>query len=69
MKLYKLKKGQRFRCEFINPNTEEIELTVIGKFLGMDGTYGKVLLDGIEYNKEKPFTLYHNSLEVEVLSE
>ena len=48
MKIYELKKGDRFKAEFHNPKTDEVELTITGIFIGMDGLYAKCLLDGFD---------------------
>ncbi len=50
MKLYELNRGDRFKS--VRPSHDENDelpvLKVRGTFLGRDGMYGKVLLDGFE---------------------
>ena len=48
MKLYELKRGDKFKSVMYSPDDDSIVLKFNGTFLGMDGMYGKVLLDGFE---------------------
>lgn len=48
MKLYELKRGDRLKTVIHSPDDDSIVLKVNGTFLGMDGMYGKVLLNGFE---------------------
>jgi hypothetical protein len=69
MKLYQLKKGERFRAIFHDPNTDQQVLEVTGTFWGADGMYCKVCYDGIEYPEEQPWSYLSIGVEVEKLVE
>lgn len=60
MKLYELNKGDRFKADFYDAETDTLQLTVSATFHGMDGMYGKITLDGI-----KEMQYYDGMLEVE----
>lgn len=66
MKMYELQKGDRFKIEFYNPVTDDLEITVIGTFWGCDGMYGKVIPDGVNV-PEGEYGYLSCSLEVEKL--
>lgn len=65
MKFYELKKGERFKAEFYNQETMELEHTITGTFIKMDGVYGQCVLDGVEYDEDVPFGLYSATMEIE----
>lgn len=45
MKIYELKKGDNFKAEHLNSDGD-LEITITGKFLRMDGMYAHVMLHG-----------------------
>ena len=47
MRLHELKKNDEFTAVVYNRQTDE-EINISGKFLGMDGMYGKVMLYGTD---------------------
>lgn len=48
MKLCELEKGNKFKVVLFKDCIEFKTEIIKGEFLGMDGMYGKVLLDGFE---------------------
>ena len=48
MKLYELKRGDMFKTVINSPDDDSIVIKIKANFLGMDGMYGKVLLDGFK---------------------
>ena len=69
MKLWQIKKGERFRAVFHDENTDNELLSVTGISCGIDGMYAKVKYDGVEYTDEAPFSYLACATEVEHIKE
>lgn len=59
MKINELNNGDEFGIDFYNPETEEIAITLSGKFIKMDGAYAQVQFFG-----EDEISLLHCGTEV-----
>ena len=46
LKIFELKKNDRFIANLYDPENDELALTISGVFKGMDGHYAKVMLYG-----------------------
>lgn len=67
MRLYQLKKGDRFKMIGLVQDANEKVSEMTGKFLGMDGMWGKCLFDDLCYDDKTSFSICHAMEEVEVL--